>query len=119
MGRIVLLFLKTLAYLYAWQPRRLQLAWGKLLGNLLYRLKFKASVVEQNLKIAYPDGSSIPEVERYRQKIARESYQNFGCLVLEILLVLGPLKKFVMKYVDLTGVEHLREAEKLGKGMIF
>jgi KDO2-lipid IV(A) lauroyltransferase len=89
------------------------------LGDLLCRLQFKAVVVDQNLKIAYPEGSVSHPIESHRQQILRESYRSFGCLVLEIFLVLGPLKKFVLKYVDLSGVENLRAAQRQGKGVIF
>jgi KDO2-lipid IV(A) lauroyltransferase len=112
-GRVILFFLRTIAYLYSIQPRRWQVRWGNGLGALFYYLRLRQKVVLQNLNFAYPHDELI------RNRVFRESYRHLGNLILEILLILGPMKSFVLKYVDLQGLEHLREAKKRGKGVIF
>jgi KDO2-lipid IV(A) lauroyltransferase len=113
LGWIVLGLLKTVAYLYSFLPRKLQIKVGHGLGALFYFAKFRDPVVQQNLNLAYPND---PEK---REEIRRASYWHFGNLILEIFMVLGPLRRFVLKYVDLSGTEHLEAAKKRGKGVIF
>lgn len=104
---------KIVGFLYLAQPRKLQLFWGNVLGGLLYLFRFRIRVVTQNLAIAFPN-----QVEQ-RQKILRDSYFHLGNLIFEVLLLFGPLKKFILKYVDLVGLEHVEAAKKQGKGLIF
>ena len=111
-GRLALFLFRLGAYFLSVQPRSLQLFWGSLLGELLYRVKFRRRVVEENLARAFPK-SQGPNV------ILRRSYHQFGNLILEILLLLGPFKKFVLKNTTLHGVEHIRAAEQRGRGIIF
>src|SRR6185437_9545479 len=61
----------------------------------------------------------FPGESELQAKIARKSYNHLGHLVLEILMIFGPMKKFIEKRVDLLGVENLRAAEEKGKGVIF
>src|SRR5690242_7006746 len=113
MGTVILVVLRALEYLYALQPRRLQIFWGELLGDLFWRFKFRLSVVESNLTLAFPESPGE------RKRICRPSYRPFGSLILECLMILGPMKKFTQKYVDLTGTEHLEAARAQGKGIVF
>ncbi len=113
MGQVMILLLRMMSYLFWIQPRKLQLFFGNCLGMLGYWARFRVTVVNQNLAIAFPGQVEL------QKKILRASYQHLGNLILEILLVVGPLKKFVLKYVDITGIEHIEAAKKRGKGLVF
>ena len=86
------------------------------LGRLLYVLKVRRSVVFQNLELAYPSDS--PGQRSLRDEICRTSYSHLGALALEILMLFGPMKKFVERFAELRGLEHWIEAKRAGKGVI-
>jgi KDO2-lipid IV(A) lauroyltransferase len=115
MERIIIAALQGIAWFYWILPRRLQVLWGSALGALLNRLKFRKKVVIQNLEYAFPG----PEAAEKRKAMLRGSYRHFGNTVLEMLMLMGPLRKFIFKYVDLVGAEHWREAKKQGRGVIY
>jgi Kdo2-lipid IVA lauroyltransferase/acyltransferase len=112
-GKLIVILLKISGYLFGFQPRRMQLWLGSILGSLLRILQFRASIVRQNIELAFPGQEGI------QRSIFKESYKNFGNLILEILLLFGPMRKFVSKYVDVVGIEHWKEARQKGKGVIF
>lgn len=118
MGKIALWILKGLAYFFGFLPRKLQLIFGALLGTFLYFCRYRYAVVRQNLRIVFSNSQSST-AEFKEASSLRKSYIHFGNLILEVLLVLGPLKRFVEKYVDVVGYENFENAQKLGKGVIF
>ncbi len=113
MGRVALVFLQIIGYLFSLQPRKVQLFFGSLLGAAFYYLRIRSSIVQQNLSFAFPHSSEK------RKEIFRSSYKNLGCLVCEILMVFGGLKRFVRKNVDILGLEHIQEAKRQGRGFFF
>ncbi|MGK5081837.1 lysophospholipid acyltransferase family protein [Bdellovibrionota bacterium FG-1] len=112
-GTLVLFFLRAIAWFYYFQPRQLKRLFGRALGSLLRRLSIRAKIVEQNLLYAFPDSA------QKREELFRESYVHFGNLIFEVLLLLGPMKRFIQKNADLSGIEYWRDAKKQGKGVIF
>ncbi|MEO5968516.1 MAG: lysophospholipid acyltransferase family protein [Bdellovibrionia bacterium] len=112
-GTVGLVIFQLMGNIYGVLPRRLQGFLGNLLGSLLHALKFRAKVIRQNLSFAFPGDIDT------QNRIFRASYQHLGNLILEILMVFGSMQKFVLKYVDLTGKEHVQAAQKRGKGLIF
>ena len=115
-GQLILFLIRVVGGCYAFQPRRLQLFWGNCLGDLLWVLKIRKKVVEQNLRLAFPKDLAK------QASVGRESYRHLGNLVFEILMLLGfsrPMKRFVLSQVDVTGREHIVEAQKKGLGVIF
>jgi KDO2-lipid IV(A) lauroyltransferase len=95
-------------------PRSVQLGLGRLLGRVLWRRKVRLGVVEQNVGIAYPSKDT-----EFKNQLIRQSYEGLGHLIVEILILFGPFKKFIQKQSALHGVENWREAVKAGKGAIF
>jgi KDO2-lipid IV(A) lauroyltransferase len=112
-GFIALIFLRCVAWAYALQPARLRRFWGEALGAALRKLKLRSRVVEQNLEIAFRDS---PEK---RHQVFRQAYAHLGHLSLEILMLLGPMRRFVSRNSELIGVDHWREARAKGKGVLF
>src|SRR4051812_38436462 len=104
-GKLILLWLKALAWGYAVQPHLLRKAWGSLLGTVLYLLRLREKVVSQNLEIAFPKDRA------FRERLFKDSYSHLGKLVLEILLLFGPMRSFVSRNAELSGVEHWRKAK--------
>jgi len=105
--------LNLLAFIYYYLPQTLQKAAGALLGAFFYAFKYRAQVVDQNLKYAFPT-----EVQT-RDRVFRQAYTHFGNLILEVLLLFGPMKKFIKKRADLIGVENWRRALDKNQGIIF
>ncbi len=114
-GPVFLLLLRGLAFTYGALPLRLQRALGKVLGRLLYAIRFRLAVVQRNLDVAF----SSPAEENRRQRILRASYDHFGGLILDILMLLGPLKSYVLKNVELLGNENIDAALREGRGILF
>jgi KDO2-lipid IV(A) lauroyltransferase len=112
-GTVGLVIFQLLGSVYGVLSRRLQGLLGALLGTFLCALGFRSKVIRQNLAFAFPDDPA------HQERIFHASYQHLGNLILEILMVFGSMRKFVLKYVDLTGKEHVQAAQKRGKGLIF
>ena len=105
--------LRFFGFCFGALPRRMQMAAGRALGSILYFFRLRFSVVDQNLKFAFPND---PE---QREKTARAFYAHLGQLILEVFLLFGPLKKFVEKYVVMEGREHIENGLAKGKGILF
>lgn len=112
-GTVILFVLRCVAWTYAFQPRPLRRMWGNGLGWGLRKLKLRSRVVEQNLSIAFKDSGEK------RATIYREAYAHLGNLALEILLLLGPMKRYIERNTELEGLEHWQHAKARGKGVLF
>jgi KDO2-lipid IV(A) lauroyltransferase len=95
-------------------PRSAQLALGRFIGRVLHNRKVRLGVVEQNVGIAYP----ARNIE-FKQELAKRSYEGLGHLLVELVILFGPFKKFIQKQSELVGVENWHEAITAGKGAIF
>lgn len=113
MGRIALIILVGIGYFYFALPRFAQLSLGGGLGFLLRVIGFRKKIVYQNLELAFPGDDAR------QNAVACESYGSFGNLVFEILMLLGPMKYFVLRNVDLVGTENWKKANDQGKGVIY
>lgn len=102
-----------MAWGYALQPARLRRFWGDALGALLRAAGLRSKVVEQNLEIAFAHSA-----ER-RERVFRQAYSHLGNLSLEILMLLGPMRRYILSGSELIGTEHWREAKARGKGVLF
>jgi KDO2-lipid IV(A) lauroyltransferase len=112
-GTIGLVVFQMKGWFYGILPRKAQGALGMALGKILQIGGFRSSVIKQNLNYAFPDNVAQQDL------IYRASYQHLGNLIFEIVMVFGSMKKFVLKYVDLTGKENVQAAQKRGQGLIF
>jgi KDO2-lipid IV(A) lauroyltransferase len=114
---VILAFLRLSAWLYYLQPHALRAASGNLLGVALRTAGVRARVIRENLAIAFPgDG----EANRARRaELFKAAYRHFGKLVLEISMLLGPMRRYCRAFADLQGIEHWREARQKGRGVLF
>lgn len=110
---MILPFLKLIAQIYTRLPRSVALKLGSGLGILLSWTKIRSRVVEENLKIAFP--KNLDE----QRRLFHEAYRHLGHLVFEVISVLGPLRKFILKHSELQGLENWQEAQRQGKGVVF
>jgi KDO2-lipid IV(A) lauroyltransferase len=106
--------MELIGWLFSLSPRSFQLFLGRMLGRVLKWKKFRQEVVDQNLGLAYPTQN-----EAFRSSIRSKSYEAMGHLIVEILLLFGPFRKFILANSRINGVEHWVEAKKRGKGVIF
>ena len=112
MGKMIVIILRLIAYAYYFLPRYLQLKLGNALGWLLYFSGYRSRVIQENLVRAFPDQPAK------QKEVFQKFHFHLGNLFLEILLVFGPMKSFVKRYVEVIGAEHIQEAQKKGKGII-
>lgn len=113
LGFLALLVLRSLAWLYYAQPASMRRGCGRILGALLRRSGVRAKVVEQNLAFAFAGDPAR------RAELQREAYAHLGHLALEILLLLGPMRRYVERCSELRGLEHWKAAKARGRGVIF
>jgi Kdo2-lipid IVA lauroyltransferase/acyltransferase len=93
-------------------PRRLRLALGSFLGLCLRASGARAKVIRQNLAYAYPDN------EARQDELFVEAYRHMGRLILEVLLLFGPMRRFARKDIEIEGVEHIVNGREAGRGVI-
>jgi KDO2-lipid IV(A) lauroyltransferase len=114
MGRLALIPLRALAWTYYWLPPTGKRLAGNCLGTCLRLLGVRSKVIRQNLGIAFPgEGMSAR-----REKLFREAYSHLGNLTFEILMLLGPMKRFIHESVEVIGVENAQRALAEGNGII-
>lgn len=112
MGFLARGILEFLSFSYRASPRVLQRWAGRILGSLLWRAGYRRKVVEINLTQALG-------AESVNSRRIRAAYRAFGELLSELLLLMGGLKRFTRRYVDLDGREHWETAHREGRGVIF
>jgi len=87
---------------------------GASLGDAAFSLGIRRKVVLGHLERIFGDEYSEAELER----IARESYRNFGRLTFEFGRFTRLDERAIERTITLTGAEHLRDALDGGKGAI-
>ena len=107
------IILEFIGYAIYWIPRKIQMNLGSFLGWILYQLHFRLTIVQNNLQFAFPG-----DVQK-KKEITDASYQHLGRLILEIFMLFGPMQKFILRFVDYKGNEHIEAANSQGRGIIF
>lgn len=113
LGRVVLLLLKLVGWFYFVLPSSGQKLCARVLGAVLRLAKIRASVIEQNLVIAYPND------EAKRADLFYRTYEHLGFLLLEVPMIFGPMPWFAKRSTDILGVQNWIKAKESGKGVIF
>ncbi|MDD5155238.1 MAG: ELM1/GtrOC1 family putative glycosyltransferase [Candidatus Omnitrophica bacterium] len=97
-------------------PLGFSLFLGRLAGELLYVLDCKHRArAYANIKTAL--GKSLSPAEL--KSLAKGFYRNFGQNLIEILLLPVIDKKYLDKYINIEGLDFVKEAFGRGKGVIF
>lgn len=102
------LLLSSVVLILAYLPRRGAYWLGRKFGRLYYRFShFRRSVAETNLKLA-----------RFDSKTAEKAFENVGLVAAEFARFKRLRKSFFESEIEGSGLVHLREALKAGKGAI-
>lgn len=109
--------LRLLSWLYYLAPDSLKNLLVRALAFILETTGLRAKVIRENLSIAYP-GNDREAADR-RVSMFRLAYVHLARLSCEILMLLGPMKRYVLKNAELHGVEHWKKAKQRGNGVLF
>lgn len=94
-------------------PRRLALGVGRGVGFLAHALDARhRQVARENLRACFPEIAG-PRLE----EITRDCFAHFGTVGVECLLLPYRTRSDVERLAEWEGVEHLRKAHSLGKGV--
>ncbi len=115
-GSLILGLLKVKAWGYYLLPAPLKTTVASMLGGILRAFKLRHRVVLENLRIAFP-GEDADSAAR-RESLFRSAYFHLALLILEILMLLGPMRRYASKKVELRGLDHWKKAKTLGKGVV-
>ncbi|MFA5145398.1 MAG: ELM1/GtrOC1 family putative glycosyltransferase [Candidatus Omnitrophota bacterium] len=107
---------KAVGFIIRLPPKGFSLFLGRRLGGLFYRLNAKQRrVAYSNIKTAF--GSKLSP--RQISGLTREFYRAFGQSFIEIFFIPVVDRAYMDKYIHFEGLEHVGEAFKKGKGVIF
>jgi KDO2-lipid IV(A) lauroyltransferase len=116
-GLMITSLLSVIAWSYYLAPASMRMGSGRALGALLRWKQLRAGVVEENLLRAIPGENA--EAAARRRVVFRQSYEHIGHLVFEILMLFGPMRRFVGRRCRVVGLNHWKAALAQGKGAIF
>jgi len=102
-----------LMWLFRLLPRRLALRLGALLGGLTRLSKREKRRVHDNLRQSFPEWS-----EAQLAPVARRVFAHLGMVAVEVLRLGGWNGARMRDLIEVEGLEHLREAEARGKGVL-
>ncbi|OFZ22442.1 MAG: hypothetical protein A2X94_01295 [Bdellovibrionales bacterium GWB1_55_8] len=112
--RVAVLFLSSLAWLYYGLPYTVRRLVAGVVAALMYIGGLRRDVVRANLERAFPGEDAAV----LRAQIESRSYQHLAQLGFEILMLFGPMRRFVERQVEVRGVEHWQKAHDEGTGII-
>jgi KDO2-lipid IV(A) lauroyltransferase len=115
MGPIALLILKLSAWVVYWVPPFVREGLIQALAKSLKAARFRRTVIDQNLELGFPGDQKAQE----RARLAIAAYDHLARLVFEILLLFGPMRKFVSANSRLVGLQNWKDASAHGRGVLF
>ncbi|MBI4972649.1 MAG: mitochondrial fission ELM1 family protein [Candidatus Omnitrophica bacterium] len=96
-------------------PLRFSFFLARRLGNLIYYLDSRhRAIVYANIKTVFL-GKFLPH---QLNKLTKKFYQHLAQSLIEIFYIPVVDKNYLSKYIELQGLEHIKEAFKNGKGVI-
>lgn len=116
MATLYLLLLRGSGWLYYLAPGWLRTTLAGALGGLARLTGYRAAVIRQNLRYAFP-GDEPAQVQT-RDALAKEFFRHFGRLGFEILMLFGPMRRYAEAQGQCTGIEHWERARAAGRGII-
>jgi len=101
-------------YAISWLPYKWQLAMGRGLGRLFYKyVPKRTAVARRNLELCFPDKSSH-DIET----LLKQNIQNTGVAFFETGMAWWWPDWRMRRKLHVHGIEHLRAAQKEGKGVL-
>jgi KDO2-lipid IV(A) lauroyltransferase len=104
---------RTLEKAVSTLPERAADSFGARIGRTIQRLGIRRDVVEENLRIAFPDASG-----EWIQDIERAAYEHLGREATAMLRLSKLDAKAVIDRTTTVGWEEMEEARSLGRGVI-
>jgi Kdo2-lipid IVA lauroyltransferase/acyltransferase len=112
----IFILFKTLGPLIRLMPHAVSFFIGRCLGNLAYLVDLKhRAIAYANIKIALGSQLSPSQI----RGLVRKFYQAFGQNIIEVFYIPAFDKKYLEEYVSIEGYEHVGDAFRKGKGVIF
>lgn len=107
---------KILSFVIRPLPPPAALWLGRRVGDAVFFCDYRHRArVYAGLKTAFGGGRS----PRMRMRLTHDFYRAFGQNVMDIFLVRRVDKEYLKRYITIEGGEHIEEAFKRGKGIIF
>lgn len=95
-------------------PFKLQMATGRKLGRLSYRLlKKRRHIAQTNVRLCFPELD-----EEQREKIVRKSFENNGIALIETAMAWWGSRKRLQKRCQITGLQHIHDVLAEGRGVL-
>lgn len=95
-------------------PHRARLGFGRWLGRLVFKLaKSRRHIVRSNLAVCFPN---LDESER--EKLVHEIFESGGISIVETAISWIGGEGSVQDQVEIEGLDHLRQAQEEGRGVI-
>lgn len=106
--------LMGLGWLLARLPYRFQMALGRGLGNIAYRvIGERRRIAEINLRLCFPELG-----EQARRQLLRAHFRSVGMGAMETALCWWGKRERIAPLADFEGIEHLEAAAERGHGII-
>ncbi|WP_442792670.1 LpxL/LpxP family Kdo(2)-lipid IV(A) lauroyl/palmitoleoyl acyltransferase [Pseudoalteromonas sp. T1lg75] len=104
-----------LLYTLSWLPQSWQLALGRALGRLVYRLmKKRRKIAEVNIALCYPDLNA-----EQRAELVLKNMENTGMAIFESAMAWWwPDWRIKRIFGSVTGLEHVDAAQQQGQGVL-
>ncbi|WP_220811064.1 lipid A biosynthesis lauroyl acyltransferase [Pseudomonas paralcaligenes] len=103
-----------LLWLLVQLPYRVLLVFGRWLGALMYHTAgSRPAIAARNLELCFPDRS-----EAERARLLKENFASTGIAFFEMAMSWWWPKKRLARLAHIEGLEHLRQAQQEGQGVI-
>ena len=101
-------------YSISWLPYKWQLALGRLIGKLLYKIgSSRKKVALRNIELCFPD---MPRAEQLT--MLKKNFENTGIALLETGMGWWWPNWRVKRKVKVKGLEHIKKAQEEGNGVL-
>ncbi len=101
-------------YTISWLPYKLQLAMGRGVGRLLFRIgSSRKKVAQKNLALCFPD---MPAAEQ--ASLLKKNFENTGIALFETGMGWWWPNWRVKRKCKVVGIEHIEKAQQAGKGVL-
>jgi KDO2-lipid IV(A) lauroyltransferase len=101
-------------YSISWLPYKLQLAMGRCIGSILYRIGgSRKKIAATNLSLCFPDLS-----DSERQQLLKRNFKNTGIALLETGMGWWWPDWRVKRKMTIKGIEHIEKAQQAGNGVL-